>query len=217
MSCSPLPFDVTTPTLAVAPWHDPVLEAVGHDPRSGYVERFWLPILGPSTLLLVRRITSELDRQPDGFDLDLEDAARGLGLSLRGGPSGPFFRALGRTAQFHITKATGPTTLMARSRIQTLSHRQLERLPDSLRAEHGRWIADHDAEPDEHERRARARRMALSLLELGESAETAELQLHRWKVHPAVAHDALRWARERLTSQTQLTAADRTGPGGDAA
>jgi hypothetical protein len=33
----------------VTPWHDPVVEAVGHDLRSPYVERFWLALLGPST------------------------------------------------------------------------------------------------------------------------------------------------------------------------
>lgn len=40
-----LPIDV----LHVAPWPDPVLEVTGHDPRSSYVERFWLALLGPST------------------------------------------------------------------------------------------------------------------------------------------------------------------------
>ena len=36
-----------TPSLFVAPWPDPVIDQVGHDPRSVYVERFWLGILGP--------------------------------------------------------------------------------------------------------------------------------------------------------------------------
>ncbi|MDQ6911186.1 MAG: hypothetical protein M3Z84_10475, partial [Actinomycetota bacterium] len=37
------------PTLAIRPWPDGVIDALGHDPRSQYVERFWLGILGPST------------------------------------------------------------------------------------------------------------------------------------------------------------------------
>ena len=35
--------------LLVRPWIDPVLDEVGHDPRSPYVERFWLSSLGPSS------------------------------------------------------------------------------------------------------------------------------------------------------------------------
>jgi len=34
--------------LRVEAWTDPVVDRVGHDPRSTYVERFWLGVLGPS-------------------------------------------------------------------------------------------------------------------------------------------------------------------------
>ena len=37
-----LTFDLPTDHLRISRWDDPVLEAVGHDPRSAYVERFWL-------------------------------------------------------------------------------------------------------------------------------------------------------------------------------
>ncbi len=50
-----LPAD--TPSVAilpVRPWPDGVIDALGHDPRSLYVERFWLGILGPSTTWLLR-------------------------------------------------------------------------------------------------------------------------------------------------------------------
>ena len=43
--------------LLVRPWVDPVLEQVGYDPRSPYVERFWLGTLGPSS-------TTELQSPP---------------------------------------------------------------------------------------------------------------------------------------------------------
>jgi hypothetical protein len=39
----------TVPTLQILPWADPVIDQVGYDPRSRYVERFWLGILGPLT------------------------------------------------------------------------------------------------------------------------------------------------------------------------
>ncbi|MSW79476.1 MAG: hypothetical protein F2828_17635, partial [Actinobacteria bacterium] len=34
-------------TLMVVPWHDPVVDALGYDVRSAYVELFWLNVLGP--------------------------------------------------------------------------------------------------------------------------------------------------------------------------
>ena len=42
-------------TLPIRPWPDPLIEALGFDPRSAYVEQYWLGILGPSTTWLLRR------------------------------------------------------------------------------------------------------------------------------------------------------------------
>ena len=46
----------------------------------------------------------------------------------------------------------------------------------------------------------RSRRLALSLLELGESRQEAEKQLLRWRYEPEVAADAVVWASERLVT-----------------
>ena len=35
--------------LLIEPWPDDVIDTLGFDPRSGYVETYWLGILGPST------------------------------------------------------------------------------------------------------------------------------------------------------------------------
>ena len=61
-------------TLAVRPWPDPVIDALGHDPRSAYVEHFWLGILGPSTTWLLRRLAAGFETSPSGFDLQLAEA-----------------------------------------------------------------------------------------------------------------------------------------------
>jgi len=44
--------------LVVVPWHDPVVEEVGYDVRSMYVELFWLNVLGPSATWIMRRLTN---------------------------------------------------------------------------------------------------------------------------------------------------------------
>jgi hypothetical protein len=192
-----LSFTLPLDHLRITRWDDPVVEAVGHDLRSAYVERFWLALLGPSTTLLIRRLAADLEAHPDGFDLPLEETANALGLGLRGGLSGPFYRAIARTGQFHITKANGPNELAARTKLQTLTRHQVDRLPPLLQQEHAEWAAATVAAPSLEERRTRARRLALSLLELGEPPDAVELQLHRWKIHPGLAHEALRWAEAR--------------------
>ena len=48
--------------------------------------------------------------------------------------------------------------------------------------------------------RSRCRTLALSLLELGEGPEEAEVQLHRWRFHPAMAHESVVWAGGRIAA-----------------
>ena len=52
--------------LHVRGWPNEVLDQLGFDPRSGYVEDYWLGILGPSTVWLLRRLR-RLRVQPFGL------------------------------------------------------------------------------------------------------------------------------------------------------
>ncbi len=126
-------------TLTVVLWPDPVLDQLGHDPRSGYVERFWLPILGPSCLLLIRRMAAELERQPDGFSIESAAWAGELGIGMKGGQHGPFWRAVERACRFGAARRNGPR-LALRRRLPPLSSRQIQRLPPSLRGAHEEWV-----------------------------------------------------------------------------
>ena len=182
-------------TLAIRPWPDAVIDSLGHDPRSAYVERFWLGILGPSTTWFLRRVAAGLEAEPAGFDLPLAETARALGLGGEGRNS-PFVRALGRCCQFELALATADGELAVRRKLPPLNRRQLARLPEALQQDHQRWQdAELHAPPLEALRR-RARRLALSLLELGEDLEAAERQLLRWRFTPALAREAAAWAWE---------------------
>ena len=197
MSLPPPEYRFASPSIRITAWEDPVIDLLGHDPRSPYVERFWLSVLGPSTTFLLRHIAAQLDEQPEGFDLVVEDVARALGLGTRNGMGSPFIRAIARTGQFKLSQACGPDALAVRRRIPSLSLQQVTRLPIPLRDAHDAWQHDARQDPTPEQRRTRARRLALSLLELGESEEATEQQLHRWRIHPALAHEAMRWAQLR--------------------
>jgi hypothetical protein len=184
-------------TLTIRPWPDEVIDRLGFDPRSPYVERFWLGVLGPSTTLLLRRIATEFDTSPEGFELPLSDTARALGLGDRSGRHAPFFRCIDRSITFEMAQATGPAELAVRRRLPPLSRRHLVRLSSNLQAEHLRFQERQLNEPGVDMQRRRARQLALSLLELGEDRGEAERQLLRWRYPPTLASEATTWAWQR--------------------
>jgi len=202
-------------TLVVRPWEDAVIDELGHDPRSAYVERFWLGILGPSATWLLRRLVAGFDASPDGYELDLPTTATELGLGNRSGKHAPFVRSLERCCRFGAAELVDDATLRVRRKLPPLTRVQVERLPDGLRSEHQVWLERPGAsEPpfDVEQSRQRARQLALSLLQLGEDGETTERQLHRWRIHPALAHEATAWAVDRHRSaQVARPAASAAG------
>jgi hypothetical protein len=184
------PFD----TLTIQAWADPVIDAVGHDVRSPYVERFWLGVLGPSSTWLLRRLVGRLDEEPEGYELDLALTATELGLGVRSGKHSPFLRSIDRCCRFGAAHQVDERTLRVRRKLPPLTAFQVARLPEALQAAHAAWTDPPAPGMPVHELRERARGLALSLLELGEDSESAERHLHSWRLHPAIAHEAVAWA-----------------------
>ncbi len=195
----PTPPMFPATTLRIRPWPDPVIDHVGHDPRSPYVEQFWLSVLGPTATWLMRRLVRDLEAAPAGFELDLSATASTLGVGNHAGPHSPFVRAIRRCCRFGVADVIDDTTMRVRRKLPPLTRVQVERLPDDLRTAHERWTTDNapGTALAVDQLRNRARHLALSLLELGEDGEATERQLHRWRIHPAMAHDATAWAVAR--------------------
>jgi len=219
MCASSLPVPPAIPptidSLAIRPWPDPVIDTLGHDPRSAYVETFWLGILGPSTTWLLRRLVTGLEQSAAGFDLPMAETARALGLGDSRSRHSPFVRALARLVQFDVAQPQGEAVLAVRRKVPPLTRRQVLRLPASLQARHqALQEADLRLPAHEHQRR-RGRQLALSLLELGEDLEAVERQLLRWRYHPALAREAAAWAWDRHRRALADIAAG--APAGDAA
>jgi hypothetical protein len=143
MSTSPTPpvLPISLDTIIVLPWPDPVVDTVGYDPRSPYVEQFWLGVLGPSATLLLRRLAAAFDAHPEGFELDMHETAGALGLSASSGRTSSFARTLQRCVQFGLAQ---PHTrgMRVRRRLPPLSQRQIGRLPAGLQAAHEQWLAE---------------------------------------------------------------------------
>ena len=159
------------------------------DPRSQYAEMYWLPILGPSTLWLLRRLADRFDHEPDGFDLDLRETSHALGITGNNGRTNPFNRALGRIVTFRMGHAIDDTTLAVRRTIPPLHHGQVQRLPTKLRHSHDREIAALPRR--EAEELARAHKLATTLLAMGDSPDFVERQLTVWGHGVRIAKEAV--------------------------
>lgn len=167
----------------------------GHDPRSAYVETFWLPIIGPSTTFLLRHLADELDGAPQGFEIDAAQLSTDIGLGTRLHRRSPFVRTLDRAAKFGLAQFDG-VVLAVRPRIGALHPRQVQRLTPKLQRLHDSWTVR--APSDGEERRTemiRATQLARTLLELGETPDQVERQLHQWQTHPSIAWHAVHWAQ----------------------
>jgi hypothetical protein len=184
--------------LHVRPWVDPVLDQQGHDPRSAYVETFWLPLLGPSATLLARQLAAGLERSPEGFGVAADDAARSLGLGAKAGRRSPFNRTVLRLAQFRILHLEGPDVLLARRKLPGLTRSQVGKLPAPLQEAHEAYKAAERQAPALPVMRERARTLALTLLQVGETVEEVDEHLRRLRFHPSLCSEALHWALERM-------------------
>ncbi len=110
-------------------------------------------------------------------------------------------RALSRCCQFDVAEARPDGTLAVRRKLPPLTRRQVMRLSPELVAAHQAWQEAELLTPAHEQQRRRSRRLALSLIELGEDAQAAEDQLARWRFHPALCREAAAWAAERHRSR----------------
>jgi hypothetical protein len=185
-SAGAMPTPVPLPVRAtITPWVDPVVDRRGHDPRSRYVELFWLGTLGPTATWLMRRLAAGFDRAPDGYELDLPATARALGLSIAKGSASPFAKALQRCVMFGLAQSTAEG-LAVRRRVPTAPQRHLSRLPADVQAAHDEW----QRATIRLDGLERARRLATAMLDAGDDLALVEPQLVALGVLPRAAAEA---------------------------
>jgi hypothetical protein len=188
------------PTVMVKPWSDPILDVLGHDPRSWYVETFWLPTLGPTCVLLMRHLADRFDRTPDGVGLalDVTTTSECLGLGPRDGTSSPLRRSLARLEQFDLAVSEPEAIVRVRRNLPPVNRRHVRRLPVDLQARHAEWVTNTVQLGPLDLAKRRARRVAFTLLEQGDEIDRVERALGSVGFHPSVCREAAQWANDRL-------------------
>jgi hypothetical protein len=169
-------------SITVRPWVDPVVDDDGFDPRSRYVEVFWLGVLGPTATWLLRRLAAGLERSPEGYELDLQATAQAMGLGYTSGRTSPFSKALQRCVMFGLAHPIDGG-LAVRRRVPPISFRHLRRMPESVQAAHDDWLSAAIGVDE----LTRAHRLATTMLDLGDDPSEIEHHLVALGVTDAVA------------------------------
>ena len=187
-----------TPDLEILPWPDPVIDTLGHDPRSLYVETFWLPTLGPTGVLLLRHLADRFEVEPEGFRLDPAQTSGRLGLGVRAANNTPLRKALLRLVSFGFAHHSPPGEFRIRRYVPPVPRRHAHRLPESLRPSFEEWHSLDARRPPHDVIRRRARARAFVLFDLGEDRAQVERTLTRTGFPSRVVGDAIVWARARV-------------------
>lgn len=128
---------IPTPARIVA-WDDPMVDERGHDPRSAYAERYWLPVVGPTAMWIMRRFADRFDTEPTGFSINLHHTATAMGVSFKKGPNSPFGKSLHRCVMFGLAQPMAGG-FAVRRRFPSVARRHIARLPADVQADHDAW------------------------------------------------------------------------------
>ena len=124
--------------LQVVAWTDPMIDKLGYEVHSAYVETYWLPILGPSAIWAARRLVDWLGDR-DSVDIPLDLLGQSLGLSASVANHSPVVRTLARLVDFGMA-TTRAHAYAVRRRFPPLAARQVKRLPGFLAECHDREV-----------------------------------------------------------------------------
>ena len=125
------PLEVVTFT----PWTDPIVDPYGIDPSGHYSRTAWLPILGPTSWLMLGTITQHLAAEP-AVTWRLGDLARDHGVGRPDRPGFIVLRSLQRLEHFGLLRFEAGDRALIRTHVPPLGERQLRRSASHVRQLH---------------------------------------------------------------------------------
>lgn len=131
--------------IHAAPHPDPQVRRAGFPLDHRYVEQCWAAVLGPSSILLLRR-ASELWEQELSPKIPVRELSSMIGLGHSHGRKGVMWRTLDRLERFKLAEITGPSDITIFTEVPPLSPTQLGRVPTWTRDRHYVLLDAHLAE-----------------------------------------------------------------------
>lgn len=116
--------------ITVERWHDPLIEQLGYPVEGDHVQTYWLPVLGPSAIVLARHLGLLMrPHLPNPWTGTAGELSRAVGL---GGATSSLVRTLHRLRQFEMASCTNESDWCLRLEFPPLSRRHLARLPEPM-------------------------------------------------------------------------------------
>jgi hypothetical protein len=107
-----------------------------------YLEQCWAPVIGPTSVLLLRRMPV-LWRDGLTVEVDPAELAASLGLSPRVGRHGALARTLDRLERYEFAHRGTPGDLEVFTELPPVTQRHLDRLPAWSRQRHHELLGTH--------------------------------------------------------------------------
>ena len=135
-------------SIDLSPMFDSTLERVGFPLDHPYIERVYCSVLGPSSVLLLRRAGELFAEHPEGARVDVVDLSRSLGLGVQAGAddvgrNAPLRRTMDRLVRFRMAKWLGDDRLGIHPKVPALERHRAARLPEPVQADHHRLLTAH--------------------------------------------------------------------------
>lgn len=129
--------------LHATPHHSVEVRKAGFPLDHPYLEHCWTPLLGPTAVVLLRRIPQLWRDQGLTAELTAGELAASIGLGRSTGRQGPLGRTFERLVRFRFVKGSGPGEFDVFTEIPPVRDRQLERLPAWNRQRHDDLLDVH--------------------------------------------------------------------------
>lgn len=105
-------------------------------PTTTYVEAVWLPVIGPASFLLWRRLAYELERTAQGLTTSLAEMSAAIGLGSPRGNQAGIARSLRRLQRFGLAWRPVESVLVVRCSLPVVSAAQVARLHPTVQRRH---------------------------------------------------------------------------------
>lgn len=173
---------MTTVTfIPIQPNSNSTISFLGNDP---YIEKFWLPILGPTATLLLNDLMTKALMNTEAFQSTIGELSMTTGVGNREGHSSPIVKNLKRLCDFGLISYYNEMYYVP-TNIEVMSSDKLRKLNYLLQSEHKVWIDRLNENPLLAQRQKGRFLFATLTLKLSNNQQI-QCALSRSGLHPSI-------------------------------